>query len=183
MTSPDTGFGGSTFSFMWRETALSAMRQMRELGLNDFDALMVPGHLWHDELDAAARSRLAAELRGEGIRIESLNLPALDHNLASCVPEARAYAVDLFAHAMQLGADLGAQAVVAVPGRVSGLFAPPERQSEDWLAASLETLLKVAEQLDQKIYIESHPQTPIPTVDRIEALSFAHHPSAAAGGL
>ena len=168
MTHPDTGFGGSTFSFMWSETALSAMRKMRTLGLNDFDSLMVPGHLWHDELDAGARRTLAASLREEGIRIESLNLPALDHNLASCVPESRAYAVALFTRAMQLGADLGAQAVVAVPGRVSGLFAPPHQQSEDWLADSLEALLKQAERLDQKIYIESHPQTPIPTVDKIE---------------
>lgn len=164
----ETGFGGSTFSFMWSETALSAMRQMRALGLNDFDALMVPGHLWHDELNTAARSALAHDLRAEDIRIESLNLPALDHNLASCVPEARAYAVALFTHALQLSAELGGRAVVAVPGRVSGLFAPPQQQSEDWLAASLEALLKVAEPLGQKIYIESHPQTPIPTVDKIE---------------
>jgi len=169
MNPTETGFGGSTFSFMWSETALSAMRRMRSLGLNDFDALMVPGHLWHDELDAAARRDLAAELRRDGIRIESLNLPALDHNLASVVPEARAYAVALFTEALRLGAALGAQAVVAVPGRVSGLFAPPQALSEDLLARSLEALLAVATPLGQKIYIESHPQTPIPTVDRIEA--------------
>lgn len=168
MDAPETGFGGSTFSFMWRGTALSAMQQMRALGLNDFDALMVPGHLWHDELDAGARRVLAADLKRDGIRIESLNLPALDHNLASVVPEARAYAVALFTEAMRLCADLGGQAVVAVPGRVSGLFAPPQPLSEAYLADSLEALLKVAEQLDQKIYIESHPQTPIPTIDRIE---------------
>ncbi|APW39820.1 sugar phosphate isomerase [Rhodoferax koreense] len=168
MSPVETGFGGSTFSFMWSETALSAMRRMRTLGLNDFDALMVPGHLWHDELDASARRALAAALKADGIRIESLNLPALDHNLASVVPEARAYAVALFTEALRLGADLGGQAVVAVPGRVSGLFAPPQPLSEDYLAHSLEALLKVAEPLGQKIYIESHPQTPIPTVDRIE---------------
>ena len=70
------GFGGSTFSFMWQETALTAMRKMRAIGLNNFDALVTPGHLWPDELSASDRSSLVATLRREDIRVESLNLPA-----------------------------------------------------------------------------------------------------------
>jgi hypothetical protein len=95
------GFGGSTFSFMWSAPALAAMRQMRALGLNEFDVILVPGHCWSGELSAAERAKLAAALRTEGIRIESLNLPALDQNLASCVPELRAYAVDLYTRVLQ----------------------------------------------------------------------------------
>jgi sugar phosphate isomerase/epimerase len=171
------GLGGSTFSFMWSAPALSAMRQMRELGLNDFDVILVPGHCWPGELSAADRTQLAAALRADGTRIESLNLPALDQNLASCVPEIRAYAVDLYAQVLQLSADLGGRAVVAVPGRVSALFPPPQAASEGWLAESLAALLEVAERLDQQLYIESHPQTPIPTVDLIERfLAGIEHP-------
>ncbi|MCP3712439.1 sugar phosphate isomerase/epimerase [Paraburkholderia sp. CNPSo 3274] len=159
------GFGGSTFSFMWQDTALAAMRKMQTLGLNDFDVLVVPGHLWPDQLSAADRSVLAGNLRSEGIRIESLNLPALDLNLVSRVEEFRRYSIDLYIRTMQLAADLGAGAVVVVPGRVSSLFPPPGSDTEHLLRDSLEQLLRVAERLDQKIFVELHPQTPIPTSD------------------
>lgn len=177
MSTIKSKYGGSTFSFMWTEPALMAIQRMQKLGLNDFDIIMVPGHCWHDELSAAERSQLARTLRADGIRIESLNLPALDQNLASCVPGARAYAVELYTQVLQLSADLGSSGVVAVPGRVSALFPPKQDDSEAWLAQSIEQLLKVAERLDQKIHIESHPQTPIPTVDKIESfLKKLEHP-------
>ena len=35
------GFGGSTFSFMWTTDALSAMRAMLPLGVNDFDIINI----------------------------------------------------------------------------------------------------------------------------------------------
>lgn len=162
-------FGGSTFSFMWQEPALSAMRKMHALGFNDFDIIMVPGHFWHDELSSSARSDLLHALREDGIRIESLNLPALDQNLASCVAEVRASAVEMYSHVLRLSSEIGAKGVVAVPGRVSALWPPAQSDSEAWLADSLSTLLRLCEHLDQTIHIESHPQTPIPTVDKLEA--------------
>lgn len=171
------GFGGSTFSFMWGEPALGAMRRLRALGLNDFDVILAPGHCWPDELSASERGELAAALRADGTRVESLNLPAIDLNLASCVAEVRAQAVSLYAQALALSADLGARAVVVVPGRVSGLFPPPQQASERWLAGSLEQLLPVAERLGQTLYLESHPQTPIPTAAAIERfLATLPHP-------
>jgi len=167
-------FGGSTFSFMWREPALGALRKLRALGLNDFDVILAPGHCWPGE--ASARE-LAAALRAEDIRIESTNLPAIDLNLASCIPEIRAQGVALYTQALELSADLGGRAVVVVPGRVSALFPPPQQASEGWLRESLERLLAVAERLDQTLYIESHPQTPIPTVAAIERfLATLPHP-------
>jgi L-ribulose-5-phosphate 3-epimerase len=176
MQAPGQGFGGSTFSFMWHESALDAMLKMRDIGLNDFDALVVPGHLWPDDLSDADRSRLAGTLRQEGIRIESLNLPALDLNLVSRVESFRQYSVDLYIRTMQLASDLGCGAVVAVPGRVSSLFPPPQRDSELLLQDSLEQLLRVAERLDQKIYLELHPQTPIPkTADMLAFMERLPH--------
>ncbi|WP_277184246.1 sugar phosphate isomerase/epimerase [Caballeronia sp. BR00000012568055] len=163
MQTPAKGFGGSTFSFMWRESAFDAMLKMRDIGLNDFDALVVPGHLWPDDLSPADRSNLARALRNEGIRVESLDLPALDLNLVSRVESFRQYSVDLYVRTMQLASELGCGAVVAVPGRVSSLFPPPSQDSERLLRDSLEHLLRVAERLDQTIFLELHPQTPIPT--------------------
>lgn len=162
MPSSRLRLGGSTFSFMWQEPALASMRRLLALGLNDFDVLAVPGHLWHDELSAEQRADLAVALRQDGIRVESLNLPALDINLCSCVPEVRAYGVDTYARAFALAADLDVRNVVVVPGRVSTLLAPDPARTLGWLRQSIETLLALTEAAGQRLYLELHPLTPVP---------------------
>ena len=164
MTAP---FGGSTFPFVWRETALDAVRQMLDLGLNDFDVVLAPGHCWPAELSTSARAELARALEEDGIRIDSLNFPALDLNLASPIVEVRRYAVDLYCQALRLAAELGARAVVAVPGRVSPLIQPPREETERRLLESVGALLAHAEEANQTICLELHPQTPVPTVDTL----------------
>lgn len=177
MNSSERRYGGSTFSWMWNSDALEAMHRLADIGLNDFDVLVLPGHLWHSTMDQAQRSRLGATLQAENLRIESLNLPALDHNLASCVPEARAYSIELFSRVIELSAQLGSRGVVAVPGRVSSLFPPPQADVQALLADSFDQLLKVADRCGQVIYLESHPQTPLPTFDLIEAfMQHMDHP-------
>jgi L-ribulose-5-phosphate 3-epimerase len=160
--------GASTFAFAWREPALDALRRLQALGLNGFDVILTPGHCWPGELTAADRSRLAATLAAEGIRIDSVNFPALDLNLASCVAEVRKYSVGRYRDAMLLGAELGARGVVAVPGRVSPLIGPPREETERWLAECITELLAVAEETDASVFLELHPQTPIPTVQALD---------------
>ena len=160
--------GASTFAFAWREPALDALRRLHALGLNGFDVILAPGHCWPGELTAADRSRLASTLAAEGIRIDSVNFPALDLNLASCVAEVREYSVERYREALLLGAELGARGVVAVPGRVSSLIGPPPEETERWLAESVWELLAVAEETDASVFLELHPQTPIPTVDALD---------------
>jgi len=137
------------------------------LGLNDFDVLTAPGHLWHGECSAAQRHDLALALARDDIRVDSLNLPALDHNLASCIPDVRTFSIDLYVSVMELAADLGARGVVVVPGRVSGLWPPKQSDSAAWLRDSLEKLVSHAARLDQVLLLESHPQTSIPTARQL----------------
>lgn len=160
--------GASTFAFAWREPALDALRRLHALGPNGFDVILAPGHCWPGELTAADRSRLASTLAAEGIRIDSVNFPALDLNLASCVAEVRKYSVERYREALLLGSELGGRGVVAVPGRVSSLIGPPRAETERWLAESVGELLAVAEETDASVFLELHPQTPIPTVDALD---------------
>jgi sugar phosphate isomerase/epimerase len=60
--------------------------------------------------------------------------------------------------------------VVAVPGRVSALIQPPRKLSEGWLADGLAQLLALAEDTDQRIFLENHPQAPIPTAGALDGL-------------
>jgi L-ribulose-5-phosphate 3-epimerase len=167
MSSQSLRIGGSTFSFMWKEPARASMERMRQLGLNDFDVLLVPGHLWMDDLTPGDVAELRGQLKSGDIRIESLNLPALDLNPCSCVPEFRAYSVTMYQKALRLSADLGGRAVVVVPGRVSALLPPGRNDTLNWLTESIASLLETAEQLDQKLFLELHPQTPVPTASQI----------------
>lgn len=161
--------GGSTFSFIWNDTALSAMEKMLPLGLNDFDVLLVPGHLWPDHLTPQHVAEARARLETNGIRIDSLNLPALDLNLCSCVPEVRTYSIGVYHQAMRLTRDLGGGAVVVVPGRVSALLAPALDDTLGWLTDSVAALQKTAEEFDLRLYLELHPQTPIPNAQTLGA--------------
>ncbi len=160
--------GASTFALAWQETGLDALRRLRGLGLDGFDLILAPGHCWPAELSPAERSGLASTLAAEGIRIDSLNFPALDLNLASCVTEVREYSVARYREALELGAALGVRGVVAVPGRVSPLVGPPPEETERWLGESVAELLRVAHEVDVSVFLELHPQTPIPTVDALD---------------
>jgi sugar phosphate isomerase/epimerase len=160
--------GASTFALAWRESALDALRRLHALGLNGFDVILAPGHCWPAELSGGDRARLARELAAEGIRIDSLNFPALDLNLASCIPEVRAYAVARYRDALALGAELGARGVVAVPGRVSALAGPPPDETARRLTESVDELLEAARETGSDVFLELHPQTPIPTVDALD---------------
>jgi L-ribulose-5-phosphate 3-epimerase len=163
---------------MWQTSALDAVRELRELGLNDFDLMAVPGHLWPDELTSSQRRALREALEAADIRVESLNLPSVDQNLASCIPEVRAYAVNVYARTLELAADIGARNVVVVPGRVGALLPPALEHSLGWLEDGFAKLLRVAEHADQRLYVEMIPLSPIRTVDRLIPFldRFGNHP-------
>jgi L-ribulose-5-phosphate 3-epimerase len=161
--------GGTTFSFMWDDTALDAMRRLGGIGLREFDVILAPGHLWAEDLDAGARRELRGAIERDGLSVESLNLPALDFNLGSCLAEVRRHGIGCYADALRLSADLGGRGVVVVPGRVSGLLAPRLADTIGWLGDSVAALLRVAEETGQDLLLETHPQTAIPTAETMAA--------------
>jgi L-ribulose-5-phosphate 3-epimerase len=161
--------GGTTFSFMWNEPALISMRRIGELGLHDFDVITAPGHLWPDELDGRARREMRQALSQDGLRVESLNLPALDFNLGSCLADVRAYSVRSYTDVLRLSADLGGRGVVVVPGRVSGLLPPGRDDTLSWLGDSVDALLRVADEVGQDLLLETHPQAAIPLAGSMAA--------------
>lgn len=163
-------FGGNTFSYMWTATAEQAIAELAELGVNDFDVLVTPDHLWPWELDGSARQQMRKRLGSRGIRIESLNPPALDYNLGSLVNEVRAVAVNLYEETLRLAADLGAKGIVVVPGRVSSLLPPPESETSKRLVDTIGGLAKTAESLGLRIHLETHPLTSRPTAQALLGL-------------
>lgn len=171
-------FGGSTFPFMWRGSALDAMRQLKGLGLTAVDILLAPGHLWPDAETRQGSTRLKAMIDNEGLTINSLSLPALDFNLASCLPEVRSLSVDTYKSVIELAKSLGCSGVGLVPGRVSALLPPSHLDSLAWLSDSLAQLTEVAIAHDICLFVETHPHTPVPKCDALASFLQAfdsHH--------
>lgn len=150
-------FGASTFSFIRQGPALESMRSLRGLGYRTMDVLAVPGHLWPAELSASARSQLRRSLERDDIVVESINPQPVDLNIGSCLAEVRDYSVSIYTEAIRLATDLGAAAVVVVPGRVAAL-PPSAADTLRWTAESVAALSEVAREAGlAALWIENHP--------------------------
>jgi deoxyribonuclease-4 len=127
-----------------------------------FDILTAPHHCWPPDFDAADRTALKSLADLLDIRIESLNLPSLDQNLASPTREAREYTLCLYRGLIDLASYLGSSFVVTLPGRRSHLGPPPTEKLRGWLHGSIEQLLPYAQRAGIRIVLENHPQSVIP---------------------
>ncbi len=167
MTTPDTKqrarpLGVNTYGYIWSTPAADCVRQLGALGYREFELVLNPPHLALDEFASGERKRLAASSAAEGLVVRSLNVPSLDHNLASPMRRMREYSVNLFTDAIDLAADLGATHLVVVPGRMSPLFPPPHEQRETWMRESLDALVPRAERRGVTLALENVPFASFP---------------------
>jgi L-ribulose-5-phosphate 3-epimerase len=155
-------FGASTFSFIRRGPALDALRTLRAIGYERFDILGVPGHLWPSELDGRARASLRDAFAADDIALESISPQPVDLNLSSPLADVRTFSVGVYADVIRLAVDLGARAVVVVPGRVAAV--PPARADTVGRAAqSIAELVDIARAEGlSSLLIENHPTSGLP---------------------
>ncbi|MBN3723373.1 sugar phosphate isomerase/epimerase family protein [Burkholderia sp. Ac-20379] len=154
--------GVNTYSYLWTTPALDCVTRLAALGYREFELLVSPPHLLLDEFTASERRRFAAQVARDGIAIRSLNVPSLDHNLASSMRRMREYSVRLFVDAIDLAADLNATYLVVVPGRMSPLFAPTQALRETWMRESLDPLVAHADKRGVKLVLENVPFAAFP---------------------
>jgi len=173
MTSPALGI--NTYAYIWSTPLVDCVRRFRELGYTDFEAVINPPHLAFEDADAAGRHRLRRALETDGIRLRSLNLPSLDVNLASSMPQTRAYSVGIFHAAIELAADLGIPRLITVPGRVNPLLAPAMAAREAWMRESLEALLPHAESRGVGLALENVPFASFPDAGSLGAFARSMH--------
>lgn len=157
--------GASTWTYLQLCDLRTAMLRMRETGLDRFDVLTIPPHLWPYDLDAVGRADLRRFFAAERLTIESLNLPSTDQNLCSITRQMRAYSVAQFGELIGLCEDLGVELIVVVPGRRANFVPPPITQAERFLTEALEQLVPQAERAGISLVLENHHMSPLPTVD------------------
>lgn len=157
-------FGCNTYAYMMSESAESCLARLADMGFAEFELMVHPAHLWPAELPPAQRSALRAFIGRRGLRLTALNIPNIDINIASTVPEMRRYSVDLLAETVRLAGELGARGVIISPGRASPLFPAAEEDLTGWFFAALDRLCPLAAESGTALWVENVPTTWNPTI-------------------
>ncbi len=160
--------GINTYGYIWTTPALDCVRGLAKLGYRQIEFLLQPPHLPLDDFGPAARRELRSVLQDVGAFKTAINLPSLDHNLASPFSRARAASVRMFEDTIDLAADIGAETVVVVPGRMSPLFPPSIEDRTGWVGEGVSRLLPRAEARGVGLAIENVPFAAFPDAAALE---------------
>jgi sugar phosphate isomerase/epimerase len=160
--------GINTYGYIWSVPAAECVRHLGKLGYRQIEFLLQPPHLSFDDFGPAARRELRAALQDIGACKTAINLPSLDHNLASPFARVRAASVKMFEDTIDLAADIGAETVVVVPGRMSPLFPPSMENRTAWVGEGVSKLLPRAEGSGVGLAIENVPFAAFPDANALE---------------
>lgn len=160
MTAREIGI--NTYGYIWSTPAAACVRRLAALGYRQFELVINPPHLPLDAFEAPARGELVSALRAAGAGVCTLNLPSLDHNLASPLLRVRQTSVQMFLDAIDLAADLGVEWLVTVPGRMNPLSPPDPADRMTWITDSIAALLPHAEARGVGLAIENVPFAAFP---------------------
>lgn len=161
----------NTYGWIWSTPAFDCVRDLCERGHRAFELMIHPPHLSLDDTPATTRRAIRSVVEAAGGAVTSVNMPSLDHNLASPLARVRDASVEMFDAAIGLAADVGAPWVVVVPGRMNPLFPPPLDLREGWIRESIERLLPLAEARGVGLAIENVPFAAFPRAPDLAAFA------------
>jgi len=149
----------NTYSYIYKLSALDAMRHLLEMGFQRFELLFNFDHIWVSELEPNIRRVLPSWVSEEGGEVISFNLPIMDHNLTSPNPDMRAFTIERFTELIDLAGVWSVPYVVLVPGKVSPLLPAPSAALASWFYDGVNKLAERADQCGTKILVENVPVT------------------------
>ena len=149
----------NTYSYIYKLSALDAMRHLLEMGFQRFELLFNFDHIWVSELEPNIRRVLPSWVSEEGGEVISFNLPIMDHNLTSPNPDMRAFTIERFTELIDLAGVWSVPYVILVPGKVSPLLPAPSASLASWFYDGVNKLAERADQCGTKILVENVPVT------------------------
>lgn len=164
MNASVSGFGCNTYTDMMSERAEATMARLADVGFREFELMIHPGHVWPAELSADKRRALRSLIEQRQLELTALNLPNIDINIASTVPDMRRYSTDHLAETVCLAGELGARGVIMSPGKASPLFPAGEDELTGYFFAALDRLAPIAAECGTALWLENVPTTWIPTI-------------------
>lgn len=159
----------TTFGFIYRATLDDALRQIADAGYSQVELAVGPPHFPSLPVSPGERRHVKQQLEHYGLSCVSTN--PLELNPVTANPDLFEVARRQYQGAIELSAELGANAVVMVAGRRSPLVPMSRADANDLLVAMLEQLLPVAERLGVTLTVEAVPYGFIETA--AQALAFA----------
>jgi sugar phosphate isomerase/epimerase len=149
----------NTYSYIYKLSALDAMRHLLEMGFQRFELLFNFDHIWVSELEPNIRRVLPSWVSEVGGEVISFNLPIMDHNLTSPNPDMRAFTIERFTELIELAGVWSVPYVVLVPGKISPLLPAPSASLTSWFFDGVNQLAERADQCGTKILVENVPVT------------------------
>ena len=149
----------NTYSYIYKLSALDAMRHLLEMGFQRFELLFNFDHIWVSELEPDIRRVRPSWVSEEGGEVISFNLPIMDHNLTSPNPDMRAFTIERFTELIELAGLWSVPYVVLVPGKISPLLPAPSASLASWFYDGVNQLAERAAQCGTKILVENVPVT------------------------
>jgi sugar phosphate isomerase/epimerase len=159
----------TTFGFIYRTTFGGALRQIADAGYSQVELAVGPPHFESLPVTAEERRGVRRQLEKHGLACVSTN--PLELNPVTANRDLFEAARRQYQGAIELSAELGAEAVVMVAGRRSPLVPMSRADANGLLVAMLEQLLPVAERLGVTLTVEAVPYGFIETAG--QALAFA----------
>lgn len=157
-------FGCNTYSYMRSHSAEACLAQLADLGFEEFEVMMHPGHLWPADLSSGERSALRHMIEQRKLRLISLNMPNIDINVAAAAPGMRAYSLKLLIDTVRLAGELGARGVVIGPGKANPLFPAGADELTKHFFDALDLLCPVAEASGTALWVENMPFAFLPAI-------------------
>lgn len=154
---PNLKLSGCTYAWLHLDSLNVALASLAEHGLSTIELTTAPPHVHSPGMSRSDRSAIVRRLESFGVRAISTNPSFCDINLVSTNPDFRQVSEAQIGHELELAADLGAQTVVVIPGRLHTLAPLPADAARGTLSDALERLLTRADSLGVTIGLENNP--------------------------
>ena len=148
---------GCSFGWLHLAPLPDALRALARQGFRSLELTTAPPHLSADAIGPYERRELARLLGALHLRVVSVNPSFTDLNLVSTNPEIREVSERQLIANVELAADLGADYVVVIPGRLHALAPAPAEAARAVLDQGLARLVARAEALGITIGLENSP--------------------------
>jgi sugar phosphate isomerase/epimerase len=148
---------GATFGYLYRKTLEESLDALAGHGFRSVELTPVPPHLYTPGFGAFERRQLRARLSRLGLRCVSVNPSFADLNIISTNTEFRDLTFRQLVSTLQLAHDLGAEAIVVMPGRRHGLIPTPDDQALEVLVEQVGRLAIEGERLGVVVALENSP--------------------------
>ena len=162
-------FAVNSYSYIYSHRAQDCIDHLARHGHAHFELMLFPGHLWPAELDAAARRDLRRHLADRDLRLITLNIPAIDINIAAASKEMREYSLRILSEGVKLAGDLGVPGILICPGKHNPLFPMPKARMMDYFFAALEQLVPLAKSCGTQMLVENIPLAFLPDAESLMA--------------